>query len=116
MAKRIMKKVETAVPVSVPVETKVMEIVIPSSTERPSSARTGRTLLPVPSFTEATVIKTVAINPKPGASRERYSAYEPGENVGNYVSACKALGYSRSKALADIKWDVARGFVVLQAE
>jgi len=54
-------------------------------------------------------------NPKkPGtASYDRFALYYGAETVENYIAAVVAGGATRAKARADLRWDVARGFVTI---
>jgi len=54
-------------------------------------------------------------NPKkPGtASYDRFALYYGAETVENYIAAVVAGGSTSAKARADLRWDVARGFVTI---
>lgn len=62
-------------------------------------------------------ITAVAENPKrPGsASHARFGMYRVGMTVGEYVDlAVKNTGVPRAKAIRDIRWDSAHGYVTLE--
>jgi hypothetical protein len=54
-------------------------------------------------------------NPKkPGtASYDRFALYYGAATVENYIAAVVAGGATSAKARADLRWDVARGFVTI---
>jgi hypothetical protein len=54
-------------------------------------------------------------NPKTGASKARYALYKDGMLVSEYAAAVVGLGGKNTKTLAnaDLRWDVARGFITI---
>jgi hypothetical protein len=65
------------------------------------------------------IITNVVANPKRGVSRLRFACYKNGQTVAQYQKAVAALVKAgkvpKNYALADIKWDTARGFITLGA-
>jgi len=54
-------------------------------------------------------------NPKKAgtASYDRFALYYAAETVADYIAAVVAGGSTSAKARADLRWDVARGFVTV---
>lgn len=54
-------------------------------------------------------------NPKAKGSKSarRFGLYKSGQTVGEYIEAASKLGGGRRKAVRDINWDVAHGFIKL---
>ena len=55
------------------------------------------------------------INPKRGAAATRFALYRDGMTVGDYIKAVTAAGGKSAVATADLKFDVARNFIAIQA-
>ena len=65
---------------------------------------------------DATPVKVLAEgNPKRGKSAERFALYADARTVADYVAACTKAGYTRAKALADVRWDAAKGLIEVGA-
>lgn len=58
-------------------------------------------------------ISVLVPNPKRGKSAERFALYASSPTVADYIAACVALGYPSKKALADLKWDEAHGYIAV---
>lgn len=54
-------------------------------------------------------------NPKRGAAATRFALYRDGMTVGDYIKAVTAAGGKSAVATADLKFDVARNFIAIQA-
>jgi hypothetical protein len=52
-------------------------------------------------------------NPKSGKSKNRYDLYTNGMSVADYATAVVNHGGSKTLANADLRWDVARGFITI---
>jgi hypothetical protein len=48
----------------------------------------------------------VSKNPKRGTAAQRFALYRPGMSVGDYKAAV-----GNAQALADLRWDVKKGFI-----
>jgi len=58
--------------------------------------------------------KGAILNPKRGKAATRFALYRDKMTVGDYVKACAAKGDKPGVATADIKFDLARNFIVLE--
>lgn len=56
----------------------------------------------------------VRINPKRGKAATRFALYRDGMTVGEYIHACVDKGDKPGVATADLKFDLARNFIVIQ--
>ena len=54
-------------------------------------------------------------NPKSGKSKERYDRYVTGMTVAEYATAIVNMGGSKTLANADLRWDVARNHITIEA-
>jgi len=53
---------------------------------------------------------------KRGKSAERFAIYRTAKTTADYVNGCMAIGYSASKAVLDLRWDLERGFISIVKE
>lgn len=64
---------------------------------------------------EQMTTKGELINPKRGAAATRFALYRDGMTVGEYIAAVTKAGAKSAVATADLKFDVARNFIAIQA-
>lgn len=58
------------------------------------------------------IAPVVAENPKRGKAAERFAFYSKrGSTVKTYIKKCVAAGHTRASALADIRYDLAKGLI-----
>lgn len=63
-------------------------------------------------FPHEGVIKMIATNnPKSRGAKDRFALYKDGMTVGQYIEASHKAGNSKALATADVRWDVAAGFI-----
>jgi hypothetical protein len=51
------------------------------------------------------------VNPKKRGAATRFSIYKTGMTVADYIEASKKAGNSGALAMADVRWDMAAGFI-----
>jgi hypothetical protein len=65
------------------------------------------------SFVDTSKIKVLVKNPKRGASAKRFGFYKTGMTVQKYIARVVAAGDAPTVARADLRWDIARKFIVV---
>ena len=90
----------------------------PTPTPTPTPA-TGTAPSPAPRGNSYALTAPIAVNvtanpKKPGtASAARFNLYANAPTVGAYVNAVVDAGYTRAKALADLRWDAKRAYITV---
>lgn len=66
-------------------------------------------------FPHEGVITLIATNnPKSRGAAARFAIYKNGQTVGQYIEASHKAGNSKALAAADVRWDVAAGFIKVE--
>jgi len=109
MIRKSKKSVEAAIETPVVQET-------PVAVETPVEAKAAKVRYAKRDWAPSSIITLVAPNGKSGKSKARYDLYRSGMTVAEYADAVKAGGHGgKTLANADLRWDVARGFITIAA-
>jgi hypothetical protein len=126
MSKASKKVARTQAPAHVETPAVVVETTAPAAPETPAAETPAPETAKVVKIryakrdwapTDVITLVTTA-NPKSGASKARYALYKDGMLVSEYAAAVVGLGGKNTKTLAnaDLRWDVARGFITIAAK
>ena len=113
MIRKSKKSVEAAIETPVVIETPTVET---PTVETPVEAKAAKVRYAKRDWAPSSIITLVAPNGKSGKSKARYDLYRSGMTVAEYADAVKAGGHGgKTLANADLRWDVARGFITIAA-